>query len=189
MIDPSDVTKYDRTEIELEEFLLFCIMVAGKRAVIEAEKLEDFLSQKLPEDSPFQYVQSLIDSNELMHRLHQCRISPYGSREKSFRAICKLKNLTEVTMEELVQIPGASYKTANFFLTHSREDYSFPILDTHILSWLRERGYDVPKHSPTDYKKYLKIAQFFLDEAEKLGKDIATLDLEIWNERTKKRRT
>ena len=44
MIDPSDVTKYDRTEEELEEWLLFCIVAAGKTAKTQARLLENFLT-------------------------------------------------------------------------------------------------------------------------------------------------
>ena len=43
MINPYQITNYDRSSSELEEFLLFCIVVAGKTAYIQAQKLEDFL--------------------------------------------------------------------------------------------------------------------------------------------------
>ena len=184
MIDPSKVTKYDRTEAELQEFLLFCVMVAGKQAKIESGKLEAFLSEGLAGVTPFDYVRSLIFDGELEEKLQEHRIAPYGMRIKSFKAIVDISDLSKVTMEQLVLLPGVSYKTANFFLTHSRENHSFPILDTHILKWLGERGYKVPKSSPSNFKKYAQIAKYFIDESNKLGKDIATLDLEIWNERS-----
>ena len=44
MINPLEVTNYNRTQSELQEFLLFCINVAGKVAV-EAPKLEVFLQR------------------------------------------------------------------------------------------------------------------------------------------------
>lgn len=43
MIDPNNITKFYRTEAELEEFLLFCIIVAGKNSKIQAKKLAEFL--------------------------------------------------------------------------------------------------------------------------------------------------
>jgi hypothetical protein len=43
MIDPYNITNYNRTEGELQKFLLFCIVVAGKTAYIQAQKLEEFL--------------------------------------------------------------------------------------------------------------------------------------------------
>ena len=42
-IDPYNITNFNRTEGELQLFLLFCIVVAGKTAYIQAEKLEQFL--------------------------------------------------------------------------------------------------------------------------------------------------
>ena len=52
-IDPYNITKYDRTEEELQLFLLFCIVVAGKTAYIQAEKLEQFLcSPATVKDTP-----------------------------------------------------------------------------------------------------------------------------------------
>jgi hypothetical protein len=41
-VDPYNITKYNRTEAELECFLLFCIVVAGKTAYIQARKLDEF---------------------------------------------------------------------------------------------------------------------------------------------------
>jgi hypothetical protein len=32
MVDPFAITKYDRSKSELEEMLLFCVLVAGKPA-------------------------------------------------------------------------------------------------------------------------------------------------------------
>ena len=43
MIDPYNITNYNRTEAELQELLMFCILVAGKTAYIQAGKLEQFL--------------------------------------------------------------------------------------------------------------------------------------------------
>ena len=43
MIDPSNVTNPSRTGPELEEFLLFCVSVAGKNADQQSAKLERFL--------------------------------------------------------------------------------------------------------------------------------------------------
>ena len=39
MITPTTITNYNRTEAELEEFLMFAILVAGKGAEQQALKL------------------------------------------------------------------------------------------------------------------------------------------------------
>jgi hypothetical protein len=44
MITPTTITNYNRTEEELEEFLLFSILVAGKGAEQQAKKLDAFLA-------------------------------------------------------------------------------------------------------------------------------------------------
>jgi hypothetical protein len=43
LIDPYKITNYKRSKNELEEFLLFCIVVAGKTAYIQSQKLDEFL--------------------------------------------------------------------------------------------------------------------------------------------------
>ena len=42
-IDPTQITKFDRTQAELEWFLLFCISTAGKNATVTAKKINDRL--------------------------------------------------------------------------------------------------------------------------------------------------
>jgi hypothetical protein len=45
MIDPRDVTKFDRTQAELEEYWLFCIVAAGKTAMTQARLLDAYLQE------------------------------------------------------------------------------------------------------------------------------------------------
>lgn len=42
MIDPNNVTNYERTQKELEEFILFAVLVANKNST-HAAKAPDFL--------------------------------------------------------------------------------------------------------------------------------------------------
>lgn len=51
MVDPFDITKYNRTQAELEELLLFCISVAGKNARVTSHNLERFLNDASQEFS------------------------------------------------------------------------------------------------------------------------------------------
>jgi len=46
MINPTTITNYNRTQSELEEFLMFSIMVAGKSAKQTAQKLNQFLRMR-----------------------------------------------------------------------------------------------------------------------------------------------
>ena len=41
MIDPNKITDYKRNDRDLQEFLFFCIAVAGKRAAPTARKVQN----------------------------------------------------------------------------------------------------------------------------------------------------
>lgn len=77
-------------------------------------------------------------------------------------------------------------KTSRFFLVHSRPNVRVAVLDTHILQWMKDEGYDVPRQTPTNKKKYREIEDKFLAECDKRGVSPAQLDLEIWKSRNKK---
>jgi thermostable 8-oxoguanine DNA glycosylase len=63
---------------------------------------------------------------------------------------------------------------------HTRKDARHAGLDTHVLKWLRDLGYDAPKATPSK-KQYLAFEKVFVDIADILSMPIATLDLAIWN--------
>jgi hypothetical protein len=83
MIDPYNITNYNRTEAELESFLLFCIVVAGKTAYIQARKLDEFLTSvnkrlMLPEDTnPFQSLKSAEQNGILMEEILRAKLGQY----------------------------------------------------------------------------------------------------------------
>ena len=80
MIDPYNITKYDRTQNELEEFLLFCIVVAGKTAYIQSRKLDEFLTSlnkrlMMPENVyPFQSLKSANQHGILMEEILKAKL-------------------------------------------------------------------------------------------------------------------
>jgi endonuclease III len=84
-----------------------------------------------------------------------------------------------VTIEELESVYGVGSKTARFFVLHSRPDANVACLDTHILKWLNEKGYNVPKSTPSK-KKYSEIEKLFLQEAIIHQMTPADLHLTIW---------
>jgi thermostable 8-oxoguanine DNA glycosylase len=182
MINPTTITNFNRTEEELEEFLMFAILVAGKTAKTQAEKLNKFLERSMHENSgkPFQHIQHLLGWGWLDLRMREFKLGQYKRIGHAFTEILKFKGrLKSVTLEELESIKGIGSKTARFFLLHSRKDAKYAVLDTHILKWLREQGYDAPKATPTK-KKYAVLEKIFLTEAWKREMNPADLDLEIW---------
>lgn len=187
MITPATITNYDRTEEELEEFLMFAILVAGKSAEQQAKKLDEFLKRCMyPQiGKPFAHIEYLTKNNWLEIHMKEFKLGQYQRIGKAFREILKFKGkLKTVTIQELESIPGIGSKTARFFVLHSRPDARVAVLDTHILRWLRDQGYDAPKATPPK-KKYGLLEQIFLTEAWKREMTPADLDLTIWKEYSK----
>lgn len=186
MINPAKVTNYNRTQYELEEFILFCINVAGKKSAIEAPKLEVFIERAkniTKETTPFNCIRKLIKLGRLNEIMHWAKLSPYAQRYNSYVAVAKIKDLQTVTLNRLLQVPGIGLKTARFFLSHSREDFDEPMLDTHILRFLRDQGHaDAPKSTPSNENTYRYFANIFKNIARQLGKSVTDLDLEIWKQ-------
>lgn len=186
MIDPKKVTDYGRNETQLQEFLLYCVCVAGKKSEIETRKLDKFLSGA----SPFKLIRKLLKSSSvicmdgLMDHLSKNKIAPYKQRWNSFKDIVTLlpDNLSEVTLDELQQVRGISTKTSRFFLTHSREDFDEPVLDTHILRYLKDVGHDVPSSTPQNPNVYGKVASLFKKEADLAEMSVTDFDLKVWTE-------
>lgn len=198
MINPAQVTDYNRTQSELQEFLLFCINVSGKKSAVEAPKLEVFLERVRDitgHSKPFDGMICLYftrpdrhnhDDNRLLEIMHWAAISPYKQRYNSYVDVLKLGDLRSVTLTRLLQVRGIGLKTARFFLSHSREDFDEPMLDTHILRFLRDQGYrDAPKSTPQNVGIYNYYANVFKMFARTLGKSVTDLDLEIWKQYSK----
>ena len=189
MINPAEVTNYNRTQSELQEFILFCINVAGKKSSIEAPKLEIFIQRAkdiTKETSPFNCIKKLIKLGRLQEIMHWAKLSPYAQRYNSYVDVVKIRDLQKVTLNRLLQVPGIGLKTARFFLSHSREDFDEPMLDTHILHFLRDQGYaNAPKSTPSNENVYHYFANIFKDIARQLGKSVTDLDLEIWKQYSK----
>ena len=195
MIDPAKVTNYNRTHAELEEFLLFGINVAGKKCSVEAPKLERFLiglrdrygkcllSGQTP--SPFNLVRYAWAEGTLQNLMKKYGIAPHKQRYNSYCDVIQISDLYLVSLNRLLQVRGIGLKTARFFLSHSRENFDEPMLDTHILSFLRDQGYsDAPKTTPSNPSVYAQYASIFKDIARQLGESVTDLDLRIWKQYT-----
>lgn len=182
MIDPTAVTNYNRTDAELEEYVLFCIAVAGKTAQIIARQLQDLLDHAVG-SGPFDKIRNLIKIGKLHLALKQSRLGKYFVLMKAYEQILNL-NLRTCTLEDLEKVYGIGPKTARYFMLHTRPNVQIAALDTHILKFLKEQGYAVPDHTPTG-KKYKELEQIFIAEATKRGRQIAEFDLAIWNHYSK----
>lgn len=182
MIIPAEVTRFDRTDAELEEFLLFAICVAGKNSKIQAGKLAEFLLESdfdKPFASPFDMIRTWVEDGTLRMHLERVKMGQYGRLAKVFENLVKCDfNLRTVTVYQLQLIVGL--KTSRFFLMHSRPGFRCATLDTHILKWLNEQGIVAPKSTPTNPKVYAELEAKYLAICDERGCDPADLDLEIW---------
>ena len=190
MIDPYKITNYNRNQYELEEFLLFCIVVAGKTAYIQAQKLNDFLVSVntrlyMPENiNPFQSLKSAEQHGILMEEIQKAKLGQYKKIYAGFKYIsnCQL-DLRKTTTEQLEVIPGVGMKSSRFFLLHSDQIFKnkIAILDTHILKFIKENiDNRAPKSTPTIRVTYKYWEDVFLYWCELNNKNVADFDLEVW---------
>jgi hypothetical protein len=193
MIDPNNVTNAARTPAQLEEFLLFCVVVAGKNADQQSRKLEWFLGGR----RPFAHIRASDRDGRLDERLREVRLGKYTLLGRSFRELAGSgADLGACTWEELTRFPGIGIKTAKFFVLHSRPREMHGVLDTHVLAWMREHwapaaggGLPVPRHSPQDPRSYRFWETVYFGmvsarhHAGAEAVDWARFDLELWRER------
>ena len=186
MVDPINFTNFNRTTDELEEVLLFTVLVAGKNALTTAkslDKLLHFIGWR--HGSPFEYLKKYTQP-ALKGLLHIHGIGCYTHKAKSiYQLVNSGLNLKECTTADLEDIYGIGPKSSRMFILHTRPNSKVACLDVHILHYLRDKGYDVPKATPSSKKKYKDVEDLFLEVAK--GKDIAEFDLEIWNLYRKKK--
>lgn len=204
MINPTEITNYNRTEAELEEFLLFAILVAGKTAKTQAKKLNEFLQtigamNMGRKSSPFNDIKHSLqlqkffkeqhndDVDLLGHQMRKHGLGQYNRIGQAFRGILKFKGkLKTITVQDLESVKGIGSKTARFFILHSRPDAQIACLDVHILKWLDDLSYpNIPLATPSK-NRYGIIEQYFLKEARNRGVSPADLDLRIWKSYSQK---
>lgn len=190
-IKPEAITKYNRNRRELENFLVFAIVVAGKKSDVQASKLREFYASRVLHDAEhmglFDYIRYLKSNFALVPELQLVKMGQYIRISNALSELVDKKlNLFTCSLEDLVSVKGISLKTANFFLTHTRATYSVPVLDTHVLKFLKDQGVEnVPKSTPQVVKVYNFFADKFVAIAKRLGMTVADLDLQVWKKYSK----
>lgn len=176
MVDPNNITNYHRTKEELEEFWLFCIMAAGKNSQYVSKVLDKLLKYT---EKPFVFLKNLTERERLI-LLKSVKIGQYNRINNAIRDSLLL-NLRTCNVSDLEQVYGVGPKTARFFLLHTRGE-EHAVLDTHILKWLRNKGYEAPNNTPQNRNTYKKLEEIFKKEVAKDGEyaTLAEADLEIW---------
>lgn len=182
MIIPTEVTNYHRTDDQLEQFMLFCIAVAGHNADTTARMVNRFIEDA--SGLPFTYLRS--SRRDIDSILEHYGIAPYAKNTAALRGVLDM-NLRTCTLHDLLNVHGIGHKTARMFLLHSRPDEEHIVLDVHMLRWLRKvaklRG--IPALTPHKLSpKYLSIEARAKRKVREMFPDMtfAEFDLATWKQ-------
>jgi thermostable 8-oxoguanine DNA glycosylase len=182
LIDPSNITKFDCNDYELQLMLLFWICAAGKKASTAAANLNRLMLRgkgKFVADEPFEIIRMF--GADLSEELRVHGIGCYNNKGKSMMDLAqKGLDLKTCSVYDLESVRGIGPKTARCFLLHSRRGARFAGLDVHLLKFMRMIGYDAPKTTPGK-KSYLFLEGEFLGLVDRSGMSVAKVDLLIWN--------
>jgi len=185
MVDPDNVTIYDRDDRDLEEFLLFSIAVAGKTAKTVAPIVDRFVKE-ITNDGLYPILASIRGcecmGTDIAEMLKDHGLGCHTHKAKSFVDVARKDlDLRRCSVADLENCFGIGPKTARFFIMHSRKDAPpLAALDTHILKFLVEQGVeDVPKTTPSAGPTYIRLEQAFLDHVP-YDMSPAEFDLEVW---------
>jgi len=185
MVDPINFTNFDRTDIELEEAIVFGLLVAGKTALTTSRMLDALLRDfNHIGDTPFEILSrfELETAPRLSVVLKDYGFGCYNGKAKGLYQLVRAGlNLRTCTIDDLEKIRGIGMKTSRLFILHTRKDAQCIPLDVHILHYLRDLGHDVPKTTPSSKKKYLIIERLCIQLARKERKTCANWDLDTWN--------
>ena len=198
MIDPTKITNYNRSIKELQEFLLFAIVVAGKNSKIQAKKLDDFLHEitveyeLLEKKSPKSFFHALrsLGKTRIDTVLRKVRMGQYKRITNAFESVSHLNNLQTCTFDQLEKFDGIGGKTSRFFVLHTQKNARCAVLDTHILKHIKAEHPDeyvrniVPKSTPSG-NLYNVLEHKFLKMVDKTSMTVAEYDLKIWKQYAK----
>lgn len=198
MVDPNNVTKYDRTDAELQEFLMFSVLVAGKNAFTTARLLDAMLTGLGNKAGRVAPAFQLLAGLSFAATVRLLRKSGFGCFNKNAEALVDLgRMIAHVDSAErpkldirtcqpaaLEAVRGIGPKTSRFFIVHSRPACRYAVLDRHILRHLVAAGVTgVPASTPTA-KQYTRLEQEFLTLADRAGMSPADYDLHVWRTAT-----
>lgn len=195
-VDLREPFLFDAPREKLEYFILLCMSVAGKKAIIQQEKLNVFVQktwQEAPdENSLFKKIDCLEFRNPgfIDSELRNVKLGRYSVMTQGIMYLLDATMeyedfLLRASRDDLLRIPGVSYKTASFFLLYTRKGMRIACLDRHILRFLSRHGV-VPSdsvHKAPKKDKYLYYEEKFLDLCGEVPP--YEMDIQIWREYNK----
>lgn len=187
LVDPQNITKFNCNNEELQLLLLFWICAAGKKASTAAANLCRMLERGrdiFGAEEPFEIIKRF--GSGLAEAMKSNGIGCYNNKSRSMLdLVSRNLDLSSCSVSDLESVIGIGPKTARCFVMHSRAGSRHAGLDTHVLKYLRSRGIEVPKSTPTG-KRYADLEMIFLAMADEAGKAPAEFDLEIWRKYSSK---
>lgn len=184
MINPSEITNYELTDIELEEVILFWVCAAGKNGTTAARLLNDLLIDINADTlGPFNALRLHGSIEILALELKEHGIGCFNHKARTiYELVNSNLDLRTCSAKDLEEIYGIGMKTSRCFLIHSRKNAQYAGLDTHMLKNLRKHGVsDVPKTTPTSKKQYKRLELEVLRLSKDAGLSPAEYDLSVWN--------
>jgi hypothetical protein len=182
MVDVSNITNYERTYYELEELMLFWVLAAGKNGRVAAANLEKmlaFLRHEYGYLSPFCLIKS-FGFYDLPDLLKSFGIGCYRLKSKTLWGLVNLDiDLRSCSCYDLEQVKGIGKKSSRGFILHTRRNARYAVIDRHLLRYLSDLGYKVPRSTPSNDAVYHAVEQLFLTLVP-FGMNISEFDLLIW---------
>lgn len=118
MIDPKNITDYNRTDEQLQAFWIFSCVVAGKNSDFAASVISKLLSKgKRFSKTPFQYLEELGETG-VRNALVAAKSGNY-TRITRFIIESLSLDLRTATFEELMNVFGIGPKSASNWIFHS----------------------------------------------------------------------
>lgn len=204
--DPFDPTKFCRLPVELEDFLVFGVMVAGKPArstINKQARLYEQLVERYRDLALYNNMSHLIAKGidhgwramlklffnlrehfQVDQSLHIARTGKYETMLHFFQDFVRRDlDLERCSLNDLTRLYGVGPKTARFFLLHSRVNQRLAVLDRHVMTWLAEVvDGPVPRGTPSTLSSYAYWEQVWLEKTDEMFPGIpkCRIDYEIW---------
>lgn len=183
------ITNYNRTPAQLEEFLLFAILTAGRRNDRAGAALASLLKDAKGA-APFDHIRKLDRKGVLARRLGETGIGFQNQKAIGLASAASAGlNLATASVAELETVKYVAEKTSRFWLMHCRPNQRFAALDVHLLRFMGDyqKAYPasdmpplpIPQMTPTG-KRYAALEQRYLAICDKHRQDPATFDYQIW---------
>lgn len=188
MINPKEVTNFNRTQSELEEFAIYSILVANNNSDVIAPRLDRFLQSNPTSFTPLNYIFYSFNEESLKTSFRNLGIGKYGQKANGVNNLVEQHiyenlNLSKADTNRLEMVRWIGMKTSRFFVLHSRYGARCAAIDTHILKGLRHylpASIYVPTKVPGNKKEFLRLEGHFIHLADMFGQTCADLDIEWW---------